>query len=373
MHEALAGAFPTLKACRRVASFGKLESYYEFKELRWINSRIDAFKVFSGRFFKAIEDVLYLNPWFIKHVPVPERPSLIKALYEDGLFFYENDFKAFESHFRKEFMEACECRLYTHCLQKYPLEAAFINKVITGKNNLRTRAGINVSVEARRMSGDMCTSLGNGFSNLMIVLYLVDKMHGQVKGFVEGDDGLFASTVPLTTEDYASLGFTVEIHQISHPCKGHFCGNTCTEDGTVIKDPRRVFQNFGWTHSYLGAGNHIMDQLLRFKALSLVYELPQCPIVGVLARTALNLTEGLEARSDGDVWHSHPSDFIGPTGPFNPTEASRALVEELFHITRETQLLAEAAIMRHDMVAVSQLIPPNDDNFIYSTRYIETG
>lgn len=39
-----------------------------------INSRSDAFKAFSGPFFKAIEKVVYEMPEFIKHTPVPDRP-----------------------------------------------------------------------------------------------------------------------------------------------------------------------------------------------------------------------------------------------------------------------------------------------------------
>lgn len=373
MYDRLRGQFPSLKDCQHIAAFIKLESYPEFKEARWINSRVDEFKVFSGPFFKAIEEELYKNPWFIKHTPVPERPKIINGLYKAGLRYYENDFKAFESHFTAEFMAAAELQLYSHALQKYPRESDFICKVISGTNKLRTRAGIKFEIDARRMSGDMCTSLGNGFSNLMLILFIVAEKHGSVSGLVEGDDGLFATDVEITSEDYANLGFTVEINEVSHPSDAHFCGCTCSEEGHVIKNPRRVFQTFGWTHSCVHAGNSIMDQLLRSKALSLCYELPQCPILGLLGRVALQITEGLTARREDQTWQPYPEDYAGPTGVFNPSAESRLKMERLYNISIPTQILAEKAITDHDMVLLSQLIPPNRDNLDYCARYIEVG
>lgn len=371
--ERLRGQFPTLKECERIASFIKLESYPEYKEARWINSRADAFKVFSGRFFKAIEEQIYKWPWFIKHVPVPDRPALIAALFKAGLHFYENDYKAYESHFLRMIMQRVECALYRRALAKYPEEAEFIIKVLTGRNKLRTREGITLDIFARRMSGDMCTSLGNGFTNLMLILYIVTQKGGSVNGFVEGDDGLFATDVILEAGDFAKLGFTVEIKEVAHPTDAHFCGMTCTSQGEVLKDPRRVFQTFGWTHSCIHAGNAVMDQLLRAKSLSLAYELPQCPIVGVLARVALQVTEGVDRRDEEGTYRVTPLDFVGPKGLFCPTLEARQKMADLFQISIPTQLLAEDAIRRHDMVSLAQLIPANADQQHYAARYLEVG
>lgn len=367
------------KKASHIDSFSKLESYPEYKEQRWINSRHDAFKVFSGPAFKAIEDELYKNPWFIKHVPVPDRPALIAALRKAGLFYYENDYKAFESHFLAEIMEVLELQLYRHCLKMYPKLANEICGVIAGNNRLHTKAGVRLNILARRMSGDMCTSLGNGFSNLMIVLYIVSKKGGEVSGFVEGDDGIFATTVPLTASDFEQLGFTVEIKKVDDPTDAHFCGMTVSESGEVLKDPRRVFQTFGWTHSCINAGNAIMDQLLKSKALSLAYELPNCPIVGQLARTALELTQGLSRRDESDSRHSAPQWFLGPSAPFAPSQSAREKVARLFGIPIPAQLAAERMIREHDMDALAGLLPPVcdaahlHDVLDYSIRYVEYG
>lgn len=376
-HEQLRGQAPSRRARSHIDSFPKLESYPCYKEARWINSRSDAFKVYSGPAFHAIEEELYRHKWFIKHVPVPERPALIKALARAGLRYYENDFKAFESHFTAKVMRQLELRLYRHCLKSYPELAEVICSTLSGVNRLHTKAKVNINLEARRMSGDMCTSLGNGFSNLMIALFIAHLKGGTLDGFVEGDDGLFATDIEMTAEDYLRLGFRVEIKEVSDPSRAHFCGMTMTSDNTIIKDPRRIFQTFGWTGSFIHAGDTIMDGLLRSKALSLAYELPQCPVVGALARVSLELTEGVQACAESTrAYRPIPDEFR--IDAFSPTMEARKLVEECFGISVETQILAEKAIASHDMLSLSMLIPavrgskPTEaDVFNYTMVYTE--
>lgn len=324
-----------------------------------------------------MEEEVYKNPWFIKHVPVPERPAKISELEGDGLKYYENDFKAFESHFTPEIMRICELKLYRYLLSDYPEDAEYICSVIGGRNNLSTNTGVKFSLDARRMSGDMCTSLGNGFTNLCLILYICFLKGAQVKGFVEGDDGLFATTATITKQDYLDLGFTVEIHQVPRPTDAHFCGCTCSTDGNLLKDPRRVFQNFGWTHSFIHAGNQIMDELLRSKALNLSYEMSQCPIVRVLADVALELTKDVIVKHTEKTYNPVPESFTGPV-PYAPTYQTRSDFARLFGVSIPAQLAIEDAILRHDLVTVSLLLPPlsdpetgRSDLLDYSARYIE--
>lgn len=354
--------------------FIKAESYSVPKEARGINSRCDAFKVYSGRWFKAIEDQLYKNEWFIKHIPVPERPALIAGLYKAGLRYYENDYKAFESHFTAELLRDCECQLYNKAFSSCPEVADFICKVISGTNRIHMRGGLVFELSARRMSGDMCTSLGNGFTNLMVILFLVHEKHGIVNGFVEGDDGLFATDVELTSGDFSSLGFTVDIHELRHPCLGHFCGNTCSTKGEVMKDPRDVFRTFFWTASCIHAGDAVLSRLLRAKALSLAYELPQCPILGALARAACAKTDGITPRWDGhNAYKPVPVDYEGPTGAFSPSPEARDIFCELYGISVEAQKQTEQAFLTWDLHQVTEIIPPLSTDLWYTTQYLEYG
>jgi len=351
----------------------KLESYDEFKEARWINSRSDYFKAYSGRFFKAIEKAVYQVPNFIKHVPVPERPAMIAALRKAGYYYYENDYKAFESHFTRQIMDVCELTLYRHCLQSYPDDAEFICNVIGGRNRLHCGNGVSVEVDARRMSGDMCTSLGNGFTNLMIYLFICERKGLTGEGFVEGDDGLFALTGELSVEDFSALGFTVELHKLEDPCEGHFCGMSCSQSLQLVKDPRRVFKTFGWTSSYIDAGWNVMDSLLRSKALSLAYELPSCPILGVLAREALRATRGVKVTHAEKHWGRYIPADESEIAEFAPTVETRLFFEKKFLIDVPTQLIVEGLIRDHQFDQIKYHIPPTSDELLYSTRYVEAG
>lgn len=367
-YEGLRGGRPTARQCSHVDSFGKSESYPSYKHLRLINSRCDAFKVWSGPMFKAIESVVYELPEFIKHVAVPDRPRVIRNLQKAGAFYYQTDFTAFERHFVPDIYNAIECVLYKHCLGD-TTDAQYLCNALTGENKMRTRTGVRANVRARRMSGDMCTSLGNGFTNLMLAKFIAHKKGGVLDGVVEGDDGLFTSTVPLCKEDYEKLGFTIKIDTIANPCHGSFCGMIFSESGQIIRNPRRFLQNFGWTLSFINAGTQIMDQLLRAKALSAAYETPNCPIVGVIARRALQKTRGVTPRFVDDGYHRPHDEFEVPI--FNPSSDTRLLFEHMYGISINEQLLIEDAISRDELGLVAQLLPPLEEVADYASRFIE--
>jgi hypothetical protein len=368
VHDDLRGGRPTRKQCRHVNSFVKSEFYPTWKHARMINSRSDAFKVWSGPRFHAIEDVVYGLPEFIKHTPVPERPAKIAQLKSAGRRYYQTDYTAFESHFTPEILNTIECELYRHCL-KNDIDIDFLCRVLTGTNSMRTRTGVRASVKGRRMSGDMCTSLGNGFTNLMLAKFIAHEKGGHIQGFVEGDDGLFCTDFELTADDYAQLGFTIKIEEVSDPCAASFCGMIFSESGEIIRDPRRFMMGFGWTQSFITAGPKIMDELLRAKALSSVYETPQCPIVGALARYALTKTNHINPRFVSDGFHV-PRDLVN-IPDFHPSYDTRLLFEQQFGVSIQTQVLAEECISVGDFKRVGSLIPPTSEQFSYSCNYVE--
>jgi hypothetical protein len=362
----LRGGTPTPRQCSHIDSFIKSEAYEKFKYARLINSRSDFFKVFSGPAFKAIEQVLYALPWFIKHVPVPERPFLIERLMVAGSWVYQIDYTAFESHFRRAIMNV-ECMLYKHALKGWT-GVDLICETLRGPNRMRTRTGVRATVEARRMSGDMCTSLGNGFCNLMVAKFLAHEMGEELDGFVEGDDGLFVTKADLKKEYFETLGFTVKLDRVSDPCKASFCGMIFSEAGEIIREPRRFMMTFGWTQSFVNAGHWIMDELLRAKALSCVYETPQCPIIGLMARRALEKTNHVHPRFISDGFHVPPD--VQHIPPFAPQMATRLLFEEMYGVSLDTQLQIEKLILQDRLIDVSLLLPPTEDQLYYSSRYV---
>lgn len=384
---ALRGGVPTRRQAARVSMFGKTEAYAALKHLRLINSRCDQAKVFIGPRAKAIENVLYKLRYFVKHTPVAERPAQIRSLLRSGDLVYLSDYTAFESSFVKELMEACELKLYRHCLRGDE-HCELMCRIISGRNRLRTRSGVRAELEARRMSGDMVTSLGNGFSNLMFELFLC-QMRGDPNPriLVEGDDGLCCTTAKITPEDFARLGLNCKLVRVNDPCEclpvdpadvptgrlgahiGAFCGICCAQDGSIIKDPRSFLSTFGWVSSFVNASQRVMDELARAKALSAIYEAPQCPIIGALARRVLRQTAGVSPRFVLDGYHAQPRDERGVPA-FSPTPECRALFARHFGVSVDDQLAIEARF-EAGVLDVADLMPPHPDVAWYASRYLE--
>lgn len=283
----------------RCKSFMKDETYPEYKHARGINSRHDALKCKLGPIFKLIEKELFQLPWFIKKVPVADRPAYIMdRLYREGSVYIATDYTAFEALIRKRIMEVCEIELYRYMTQ-FLAERWFLQlclEVIARANHCSFRT-FAVKMLFARMSGEMCTSLGNGFTNLMLMLYTASvRGCNSITGVVEGDDGLFrlSGSTP-TTEDFEKLGMIIklEVHnQLSH---ASFCGLIFDpEDLVNVTDPRKVVCNFGWaSRQYSGCRKYKRLRLLRCKALSLAHQYPRCPIIMALARYGLSMTRGV--------------------------------------------------------------------------------
>jgi hypothetical protein len=177
----------------------------------------------------------------------------------------------------------------------------------------------------------------------MLALFLASRNKYQVTGFVEGDDGLFAVDTELPVAElvaqYAQLGFTIVVKEVRDPGLASFCGMVCTEDCQIIRDPRGFLQGFGWTHSFITAGSRLMYELLRAKALSAVYETPHCPVIGAMARKALEVTRGYNPRYIDDGYHRPPPDEV-PLPPFQPTPATRELSPSCMALVRVSRLSA---------------------------------
>jgi len=365
-----------MKDASKVKSFPKLESYGEWKYVRWINSRVDSFKVWCGPLFHAIEEVVYEDPHFIKHTPVPERPAKVMALKRAGLRYFQTDFTSFEKHFTAEVQRNIEFVLYEELLPWLPADdLKFLFSVLTGKNHLRTRVGVSAVVKARRMSGEMNTSLGNGFTNLMLALFVAHEQGFDLDGFVEGDDGLFAVNGEITTQMYAGLGFDIKIDEVDDPCEASFCGMIFSRSGQIIRDPKRFLQTFGWTHSCIHAGDKVMNQLLRAKALSACYETPNCPIVGVIARKALDHTANYAPRFVEDGYHNTamiPRDTLD-LPKFAPDMSTRHLFARKFKISIPEQLRAEAAIKAGNLNILADIVPSNAAVLRGYTHYVGVG
>jgi len=342
-------------------SFGKTETYVRFKAARGINSRSDVFKCAVGPFFKLMETEVYKDPAFIKHVPVCDRPRYIQDML--GCYpgpFYETDYSQFEKHFVPEVMLSIEMELYRHMLKNFPATYALIKKAMTGKNTCHFKH-LTLEISGRRMSGEMCTSLGNGFTNLMLAKFLAHEKNGMLEGVVEGDDGLFYTSVELQPSDFSDLGFEIKMLTHNNLLRTSFCGLVMSEDLITMTDPRKVLLNFGWSHSLMmWGGKQVRLGLLRAKALSLAYEHPRCPVLSTLAKRVLVLTNGVKPKYERNWYDMHlqleVEKFEERTQKelfLGPSIQSRRDFAELFDISVTQQLRLEYALSRIGLEVIS--------------------
>lgn len=277
----------------RCTSFIKREWYSAYKEARCINSRSDWFKCATGPAIHCIEEVVYATvPEFIKHVPVADRPAVIQSLYLPGVKVFTSDHTSFEAHLSSSFMQNCELKLYDYMLQNVEYGkriSRLLRASLAGINRCRffdRWQPVDVSLPGTRMSGDMCTSLGNGFSNLMLMLFVCGKKGATCKGFVEGDDGVFAVTGPVPThEDFEVLGFNIKIREDPDPYVADFCGNVFDPIDLVnVPDVLKQLVKFGWSMSEFRFGTTSQrSALLRAKALSALSSWAGCPVLQEVA------------------------------------------------------------------------------------------
>lgn len=349
----------------KVLSFIKDECYVDWKHARGINSRSDEFKCYSGPIFSAIEKVVFQRKEFIKKIPIAERPAYImKHLYCEGATYYATDYTAFEANFTRKFMECCEFQLYDYMTEELTGGkewSGMMRKILGGKNYCRFKR-VKYEIEATRMSGEMCTSLGNGFSNLMIVLFVAHESGvspDHFAGVVEGDDGLFrcktsANGAKLNTKLFTDLGLMIKIEEHAVLSEASFCGLVFdVNDQINVTDPREVLANFGWVNArYVKAKRGKLIGLLRCKALSFAHQYPGCPIIDALAHYGLAVSRRYKCFASSyaksrclSEWDKQQLlDALADEEKLKPREppiATRRLVEKLYGITIEEQIEIE--------------------------------
>lgn len=339
----------------KVNGFGKHESYPCYKALRGIFSRTDTFKCYAGPICHAVEKIVFKHPAFIKHIPISKRPEYIHNLLGPGPY-YCTDFTAFESQFIAAIQDACE-----HQLMKYMTKNLDDTKVkticdtIRGKNRIGFRSGVHASIFGRRMSGEMTTSLSNGFTNYMLVSYIAYLKGGEIRGVFEGDDGLFTMTgATLVNEDFVGTGFNVELKVFDSISNSSFCGMFYHPDELQnVRDPLDVLLKFAYSRSQrIHSKRSKLDALLKAKAYSLLYELPACPIVTKFARHVIDELKGVVPVFDYSWWQLMliTRDKLNIyKDVFEPGPKTRNLVADNFNVSVEQQLELEKYLCRCDI------------------------
>lgn len=353
-----------MRAARVLSSHVKRESYPSYKFPRMINPRSDAVKVVLGPVTKDMERVVYglvddgLMP-FIKHVPVRDRSRVIcDALMSPGACYVGTDHTSFEAHIKPAVASACEMQLYSRLLSEHPARAALLQLMrvmLTGRNTSHFR-GFTTSCLGVRMSGDMWTSLGNGFTNLMIMKFVCFQKGCHARGFVEGDDGIFAVTGPVPQPaDFALVGMTVKMEVSSSPSDASFCGIVCDIDRKEnVIDPIELLMSFGWSLSNDAlCSTRLHRPFLVAKALSTLHEGPCSPVARELALMVLRCCPGVPPRWDpsDEYWgrqvmqSRYGSDGVSlDVCHKSVTMAERIVCESVYGLPIDAQLMIESKL-----------------------------
>lgn len=355
----------------KVKLFMKDESYMEFKNGRGIYARDDVAKVFFGPYIKQMENAIYYDPatgsgvkHFIKHVPVDKRADYImETVFVEGFDSVCTDYSGLEAHYDGDLLESCTFPLYDHMLGSNPhgrVALGIMREVFKGVNKIQNKF-LSVKILARLMSGEMDTSLRNGWFNLMMATYFLMDVYGisfeQARLIIEGDDGLVMIPKGAAVPDekyFAAKGCCIKINVVEDISRASFCGLVFDpEERNIITDPFKVLMNFGYTSKrYACASDKKLKALLRSKAMSMLVQYHGCPILGVLAEKMLDLTRSFDVRhvinSTTDQWQRQKLQYASKSYKRflgkQIGSRTRYLFEELYGIPPEVQVNIEAHI-----------------------------
>jgi hypothetical protein len=278
-----------------VKAFIKNEDYEDPKHVRGIYSRSDEYKCFVGPFMKKFGNRLFDLKWFIKKIPVSDRPKVLLELQKYDKIFC-TDFSQYEATFVQKLMSVM-LWVFNYSLSRHPLKKHYNDLILkTSKTNHIHFKNFSCKLQAKRMSGEMDTSCSNGCMNLLFTFFILQECGNKIDdimGFFEGDDGIMGCRYLPTAAAYTALGCNIKIDIPDNLSEASFCGNVFDPDDLCnVTNPLEASVRFGWTSSeYMNATDHKLMQLLRCKSYSMLYEYPACPILRELALYGLRITE----------------------------------------------------------------------------------
>lgn len=348
----------------KVSLFAKDEDYPSYKYSRGIWARSDEAKLLFGPLIKHIEEQVYKSKHFIKKIPVRSRLAYIRELLGDttNKLVLESDYTSFESHFDLVTKEDCEYILFDYLTCLNPeLHERFLTFIeTTGRPSMVENRDFAMVIGVKRLSGEMDTSLSNGFFNLCVMLFAAHECGIPMSGpVVEGDDALVVVGRPIPQSFFTSMGLRIKMELRTSIEESSFCGIFgVAGEPAILTDPFPTVLSLFHIHGrYFGFGDDYARkaaELMRSKALSALWNYAGCPIIDPVARRLLVLTSHcIERWDDGWINNSYhreeylemrDSGFKVPDIPI--TSAARELIERKFGISVPLQLEAERELSK---------------------------
>lgn len=342
--------FNKLFSCKM---FMKEEFYPEQKHVRMIVSRSDLYKSVVGPYIHRFDHDLFhgtLSDHFIKGKSPEWKAQRMEQIEREYPLYMETDYSSFEGSQCVEIQRAIEMQTLLHYFKYYPhIQALLIplyeynpdvkfnargepkldskpkaiydpltktwhNKQYTSSifnlykkgiySHSITSAYHRLWMQGNRKSGEMWTSSGNGLTNLTIMKFLAYKKGVVFDGIVEGDDGFFGMyDDKIKPTDYTELGFSIKLNYETDPNMLSFCGFRFTRDGTFVVKPESANRT-GWCEKkkYFNAGRKMHLKLLKAKAMSLLAQAPNCPIMSALATS---LIRNIKVQANFNVYDNY--------------------------------------------------------------------
>lgn len=372
--------------CRYKEHLKSGENKPEFHAPRSIRAPLDGAIGYFGPVVHKIEHQVFQNgvgaKFFIKNIDVMDRPRVISERLAGAYHYYATDFTNFESSISSELMRIIEHQVYQYivsCSPEASLKMKLMEMCHSGWKKCSSRE-TQTYYKGKRSSGESTTSLGNSLSNFFVCMYVcfLKGVHPRdFKGIFEGDDGLIGlpQDISLTADDFSAFGMKVKIEEYTKVNEAHFCSLIYDpENLTNLVDPIQTLVKFGWSRSKkrLTQNKLALSALVRFAALSLLYQSPQCPVVSALGSRLVFLTEGIEAdESEAEWWHKSflkSADFkkLRPDIQYKVSQGvpmcNRLLVENVFHVPLRVQYELEDII--NHLTSIDSIIHYDISQFI---------
>jgi len=253
--------------------------------------------------------------------------------------------------FKERMQSCCEFELYTYMTQNLAIDWATAKEWLLGKQYMRFNAIMLTIEDVMRCSGEMNTSLGNGFSNLMFWCFVLYELGEEFDGVIEGDDGLTSSYLIVPDDHFEKLGLSIKLQRHDSLNTASFCGLIFdVHDKSIITDPIETLLNIGWgDRRYMQARKSKHMELLRSKGLSYLHQYAGCPIIQELALYLIRETRGIQlsnriiesmARNSYELVQLREMlEAPGVARPVGP--GTRKLMEQVYGVSVELQLHVE--------------------------------
>lgn len=299
-----------LREFRHVDAFVKHENYPKRKTPRGIFTPSDKSKCYLAALCHAIDKKTFAIKYFMKGKDPKEWPDYLQEMLGD-VPVRGTDFTSFEAH-HSGVMCYVTYFWMMHMIRKLPNAKLFKELVcvlMKGDHDIEMPT-LRATVHQRLLSGAQWTSSANGVLNLCIMMYLASEKIRNIRemvtwclthfrGVVEGDDGL-CEMYEWDEKAKTELGIQLKPTDSNHWSEACFCGVLCTrDDRKIIKDPVTTLEKLLiFDPKYLHAKDTTVLALARAKALSLMHNYKNCPIIAHACRAVLKRTRSINANLD---------------------------------------------------------------------------